>query len=123
MREWNKMISWEEDGLTSTKILRNSIFEKNNKEISVARKSGQERDVGNEVREAMGDRISYEWNGESMDFLSKGIEQSKYVLKGHLGFCVENKISSVENHINNYEGWIIIQSKDEKERPKIENGK
>ena len=54
------MISWEEDGLASTKILRNSIFEKNNKEISVARKSGQERDVGNEVREAMGDRISYE---------------------------------------------------------------
>ena len=117
------MISWEEDRLASTKIWRNSIFEKNNKEISVARKSGQERDVGNEVREAMGDRISCEWNGESMDFLSKGIEQSKYVLKGHLDFCVEKKISSVENHMNNYEGWIIIQSKDEKERPKIERGK
>lgn len=103
--------------------MRNSIFEKNNKEISIAAKSGQERDVRNEIREAMGDRISCEWNGEEMDFLSKGIEQSTYVLKGHLGFCVENKISSVENHMNNYEGWIIIQSKGEKERPKIESGK
>lgn len=34
----------------------------------------------------------------------QGIEQSTYVLKGHLGFCVENKISSGENHMNNYEG-------------------
>ena len=71
----------------------------------------------------MGDRIFCEWNGESMDFLSKGIEQSKYILKGHLGFCVENKISSGENHMNNYEGRTIIQPKAEKERPKIESGK
>ena len=39
------MISWEEDGLASAKILRKSTFEKNNKEISIVEKSGQEREM------------------------------------------------------------------------------